>query len=46
MYNESITLSNLYTQIDGYVQKFQYRGVQICHVNQHLDTNLKFYLIL
>ena len=41
----SITLSNLYTQIDGYVQS-NVDNVQIYHVHKHPDTNLRFYLIL
>ena len=40
-----ITLANLYTQIDEYVQKMQYWDVQIYQFNKHSDTNLRFYLI-
>ena len=42
----TITVSNLYTQIDGYVQKNQFWGVQVHHVHKHSHTNLRFYLIL
>ena len=41
-----VTLANLYTQIDEYVQKIQYWGVQIYQFYKHSDTNLRFYLIL
>ena len=43
---ETIILSNLYIQRDGYVQKTQYWGVKIYQVNKHSNTNLRFFLIL
>ena len=41
-----VTLSNLHTQIDGYLQKEQYWGVQIYHIYKYPDTKLRFYLTL
>ena len=41
-----ITLANLYTQIDEYVQEIQYWGVHIYQFYKHSDTNLRFCLNL
>ena len=35
------TLLNLDIQIDGYVKKLKYSGVQMDHLCKHLDTNLR-----
>ena len=38
----SVTMSNLYTQIDWYVQKYQHCGVHIYHVFKHSDAKVRF----